>query len=69
LALKETTNSTKQLKKNENYNEIFEKSLIFNLQTVSTVRRCIRYSLSQSDIVGYGWEFAEQVKKIHPSWR
>jgi hypothetical protein len=27
LALKETTNSTKHLKKNENYNEIFEKPL------------------------------------------
>jgi hypothetical protein len=39
LALKETTNNTKHLKKNENYNEILEKPFIFNLQTVSTVRR------------------------------
>lgn len=36
LALKETTKSTKHLKKNENYNEILEKPFIFNLQTVST---------------------------------
>jgi hypothetical protein len=31
LALKETTNSTENLKKNENYNEILEKPFIFNL--------------------------------------
>jgi hypothetical protein len=46
LALKETPNSTKQLKKNENYNEILEKPFIFNLQTVSTARRRCRSSLS-----------------------
>jgi hypothetical protein len=33
MALKETTYSTKHLKKNKNYNEILEKPLIFNLQT------------------------------------
>ena len=38
LALKETSNSTKHLKKNENYDEILEKPFIFNLQTVSTAR-------------------------------
>jgi hypothetical protein len=31
LALKETPNSTKHPKKNENYNEILEKPFIFNL--------------------------------------
>jgi hypothetical protein len=63
LALKETTNSTKYLKKNENYNEILEKPLIFNLQTVSTARHRCRSSLSRPDIVGCGWEVAERVKK------
>jgi hypothetical protein len=48
LALKETTNSIKHPKKNENYNKILEKSFIFNLQTVSTARRHCRSSLSQS---------------------
>jgi hypothetical protein len=52
LALKETPNSTKHPKKNENYNEIFEKSFIFNLQTVSTARRRCRSSLSRLDVVG-----------------
>jgi hypothetical protein len=40
LALKETTDSTKHPKKNENYNEILEKPFIFNLQTVSTSYQC-----------------------------
>ena len=31
LALKETPNSTKQLNKNENYNEIIEMPFVFNL--------------------------------------
>jgi hypothetical protein len=50
FASKETTNSTKHLKKNENYNDIFEKPFIFNLQTVSTVRRRCRSSLSRPDV-------------------
>jgi hypothetical protein len=61
LTLKETTNSTKHLKKYKNYNEILEKPFIFNLQTVSVVR--CRSSLSRPGIVGYGWEVAERVKK------
>jgi hypothetical protein len=63
LALKETTNSTKHLKKNENYNEILEKPFIFNLQTVSTARRRCRCSLSRPDVVGCRREVAERVKK------
>jgi hypothetical protein len=63
LALKETANSTKHLKKNKNYNEIIKKPFIFNLQTVSTARRRCRSSLSRSDVVGCGWEVAERVKK------
>jgi hypothetical protein len=63
LALKETTNNTKHLKKNKNYNEILEKPLIFNLQTVSTARRRCRSSLSRSDVVGCGREVAERIKK------
>jgi hypothetical protein len=63
LALKETTNSTKHPKKNENYNEILEKLFIFNLQTVSTARRRCRSSLSRPDVVGCGREVAERVKE------
>jgi hypothetical protein len=63
LALKEITNSTKHLKKNENYNEILEKPFIFNLQTVSTARRRCRSSLSRTDVDGCGREVAERVKK------
>jgi hypothetical protein len=59
LALKETKHS----KKNENYNEILEKHVIFNLQTVSTVRRRCRSSPSRPDVVGGGWEVVERVKK------
>jgi hypothetical protein len=62
-SLKETTKSTKHPKKNENYNEIREKPFIFNLQTVSTARRCCRSSLSRPDIVGCGREVAERVMK------
>jgi hypothetical protein len=55
--LKEITNITKHVKKNKNYNEILQKPLIFNLQTVSTVHhRC-------PDVVGCRREVAEQVKK------
>jgi hypothetical protein len=60
LTLKETPNSTKYPKKNENYNEILEKPSIFNLQTVSTARRS---SPSQPDVVGCRREVAERVKK------
>jgi hypothetical protein len=63
LALKETTNNTKQPKKNENYNEILEKPFIFNIQTVPMVRRCCRSSSSRPDVVGCGWEVVEWVKK------
>jgi hypothetical protein len=61
LALKETTNNTKHLKKNENYNEILEKLFIFNLQTVSTARRRCRSSLSRPDVIGCGREVAKRV--------
>jgi hypothetical protein len=63
LVLKETLNSTTHPKKKENYNEILEKHFIFNLQTVSTARRCCRSSLSRSDVVGCGREVTERVKK------
>jgi hypothetical protein len=63
LALKQTTNSTKHSKKNENYNEILEKPFIFNLQTVSTVRHRCRSSLSRLDVVGCRQEVTERVKK------
>jgi hypothetical protein len=62
LALKETTNITKHLKKNKNYNEILENPFIFNLQTVLMVRRC-HSSLSRPDVVGCGREVAKRVKK------
>jgi hypothetical protein len=45
LALKETSNGKKQLKKNKNYNKILEKPFIFNLQTVSMARHYCRSSL------------------------
>jgi hypothetical protein len=63
LVLKETTNNTKQPKKNENYNKILEKPFIFNLQTVSTARHHCRSSLSQPDVVVCRREFSERVKK------
>jgi hypothetical protein len=63
LALKETTNSTKNPKKNENYNEILEKPFMFNLQTVLIVRRRCHSSLSWTDVVGCGRKVAERVKK------
>jgi hypothetical protein len=63
LALKEITNSTKHPKKNKNYNEILEKPFIFNLQTVSTMRRCCRSSQSRPDVVGCGRGVTERVKK------
>jgi hypothetical protein len=63
LALKETPNSIKHPKKNENNNKILEKPFIFNLQTVWTVRRRCRSSLSRPDVVGCGWEAVERVKK------
>jgi hypothetical protein len=61
--LKETTNSAKHVKKNENYNEILEKSFIFNLQIVSMARRRCRFSLSRPDVVGCRRKVAERVKK------
>jgi hypothetical protein len=54
LALKETPNSTKHPKKNENYNEILEKPFIFNLQIMSMARHRCRSSLSRPDVVDYG---------------
>jgi hypothetical protein len=39
------------------------KPFIFNLQTVSSVRRRCRSSLSQLDVVGCRWEITERVKK------
>jgi hypothetical protein len=38
LALKETSNGTKYLNKNEIYNKILEMPFVFNLRTVSMVR-------------------------------
>jgi hypothetical protein len=63
LALRETTNSTKHLKKNENYNENLENPFIFNIQTLSTARRRCRSSRSRPDVVGCGRKIAERVKK------
>jgi hypothetical protein len=63
LELKETMDSTKHPKKNENYNEILEKPFISNLQTVSMACRHCRSSLSSPDIVGCEQEVAERVKK------
>jgi hypothetical protein len=63
VVLKETTNNIKHPKKNENYNEIFEKLFIFNLQTVSTACHYCYSSLSRPDVVGCVWEVAEWVKK------
>jgi hypothetical protein len=63
LALKETTNNTKHPKKNENYNEILEKPFIFNLQTMSMGRHRCHSSRSRPDVVGYGREVIERVKK------
>jgi hypothetical protein len=63
LALKETMNSTKHPKKNENYNKILEKPFIINLQTVSMARRRCRSSLSRPDIVGCRREVAKRFKK------
>jgi hypothetical protein len=42
---------------------ILEKPFNFNLQTVSTVHRRCRSSLSRHDVVGCGREVAERVKK------
>jgi hypothetical protein len=63
VTLKETTNSTKHPKKNENYNKILEKPFIFNHQTVSMVCCRCHSSPSRPDIVGCGREVAERVKK------
>jgi hypothetical protein len=67
MALKETPNSTKHFKKNENYNEILKKPFILNLQTVLTARHRCCSSLSRPDVVGCKWEVAERVKKDHIS--
>jgi hypothetical protein len=63
LALKDTPNSTKHPKKNKNYNKVLGKPSIFNLQTMLTSRRCCCSSLSRPDVVGYGREVAERIKK------
>jgi hypothetical protein len=52
LSLIETSNSTKHLNKNKNYNKILEMPFIFNLQTMSTMRLHCRSSLSRLDIFG-----------------
>jgi hypothetical protein len=69
LALKETPNSTKHLKKNENYNEILEKPFIFNLLTMSTVRRRCRSFLSRPGVVDCRQEVTERVKKTRKNCR
>jgi hypothetical protein len=63
MEFKETTNTTKHPKKNENYNKILEKPFISNLPTVSMARRCCHSSLSRPDVVGCGREVTERVKK------
>jgi hypothetical protein len=63
MEFKETTNTTKHPKKNENYNKILEKPFIFNLPTVSMARRRCHSSLSRPDVVGCRREVAEQVEK------
>jgi hypothetical protein len=63
LALKETSNSITHSKKNKNYNKILEKPFIFNLLTVSMVRRRFHSFPSQFDVVGCGQKVAEWVKK------
>jgi hypothetical protein len=47
LALRETSNSTKYLNKNENYNAILEMPFVFNLQIVLMARRYCRFSLGR----------------------
>jgi hypothetical protein len=54
LALKETVNNTKHLNKNENYIYVLEILFIFNLQTMSMVRRRCRTSQSRPDVVSCG---------------
>jgi poly-beta-hydroxyalkanoate depolymerase len=61
LLLKETTNNTKHLKINENYNKILEKPFNFNLQTVSTA--CRRSSLNRPNVVGCRRKVTERIKK------
>jgi hypothetical protein len=63
LALRETTNNTKYLNKNENYIEILEMPFIFSLQTVSAVHCRCRSSESRPDVVGCGREVTEQAQK------
>jgi hypothetical protein len=63
LALKETTNSTNQPKKNKNYSKVLEKPFIFNLRTVSMAHRRCRSSLRRPDVIGSGQEVTERVKK------
>jgi hypothetical protein len=57
------TNSIKHSKKNKNYNEIFEKSFIFNIQIVSMARHRCCSSLSRPNVVGCEREVAKRVKK------
>jgi ppGpp synthetase/RelA/SpoT-type nucleotidyltranferase len=57
-------NSTKHLKRNENYNKILEKPFNFILQTLSTARHRCRSSLSRPNVVCCIREVAERVKKI-----
>jgi hypothetical protein len=61
LALRETSNSKKQLNKKKKYNKILEMTFVLNLQIVSMA--CCRSSLSRSEVVGCGRKVAEQVKK------
>jgi hypothetical protein len=55
-------NSTKNPKK-KNYNKIFEKPFIFNLQTMSTTRHRCRSFLSRHNVVGCRRKVVERVKK------
>jgi hypothetical protein len=65
LALKETTNNTKHLNKNKNYIEICEMPFIFNLQIVSTARRCYCSSESRPCVTGCGCEVVERTRRPH----
>jgi hypothetical protein len=60
LALIETSNYTKHLNKNKNYNKILEMPFVFNLQTVWTVHRRCRSSMSRLDVAGCRREVVEK---------
>jgi hypothetical protein len=60
FALKELTNSTKYLNRNENYIKTLEVPFIFNLQTMSTARHHCRSFERRPNVVGCEWEIAKR---------